>query len=68
MEQASSETSSHHEAANEVGQVETDRPVENEPQPVKRSSWTLVQCEEFTQDYNERVVARRFVSCLIYSW
>ena len=53
MEQAGNEASSHPESVSEAGQVETDKPVENEPRPVKRSSWSLVQCEEFTQDYRE---------------
>jgi hypothetical protein len=53
MEQASDQTSSPDDAASETGQVDADKPVENEPPAVKRSSWSLVQCEEFTQDYQE---------------
>jgi hypothetical protein len=52
MEQANSETSSP-ETASEADQIDADKSVENKPQPVKRSSWSLVQCEEFTQDYQE---------------
>jgi hypothetical protein len=53
MEQAGNEASSHPESTGEAGQVETNKPVESEPLPAKRSSWSLVQCEEFTQDYQE---------------
>jgi hypothetical protein len=53
MEQPGNEASSHPESASEAGQVETDKPVESEPKPVERSSWSLLQCEEFTQDYKE---------------
>ena len=51
MEQASSETSSHHEPVSEASQVETDKSVANQPQSVKRSSWSPVQYEAFTQDF-----------------
>ena len=52
MEQANSETSSP-ETVSEADQIDADNSVENKPQPVKRSSWVLLQCEEFTQDYQE---------------
>lgn len=52
LEQVSGETSSP-ETASETDQIDADKSVENKPQPVKRSSWSLVQCEEFTQDYQE---------------
>ena len=54
MEQAGNEASPHPESAGEASQIDADKPVEITPLPaVKRSSWSLVQCEEFTQDYQE---------------
>ncbi len=42
-------------SADEVGQVDNDKPIEHEPQPIKRSSWVLVEQEAFTQDVEEYI-------------
>lgn len=67
MEQASNETSSHPESVSEADEVDADKPVEIEPPSIKRSSWMLVQCEEFTQDYQayKRRCRRALLEALI---
>jgi hypothetical protein len=44
----------------EVPEGENDKPLD-EKQPIKRSSWSLVQCEEFTDDFQEYRRRRRKV-------
>ncbi len=48
MEQAEQASSVENTSADEMSEGDTDKQVEAEPQPVKRSSWSLVQQEEFT--------------------
>ncbi len=43
----------------EAGQGEESKAQESGMRLVKRSSWTLIQCEEFTQDYQEYKRRRR---------
>jgi hypothetical protein len=43
----------------EAMQSEEGEPVALDFQPVKRSSWSLIQCEEFTQDFKEYKRRRR---------
>jgi hypothetical protein len=52
MEQSGHEASAGDAAASEVSDT-AGIPGESDTPVVKRSSWALVQCEEFTQDYKE---------------
>ena len=45
--------------ASEADVDDNDKPLEDEPQPLKRSSWSLVEREEFTSDLQEYRRRRR---------
>jgi hypothetical protein len=58
MEQSESAVSTEGASGDEVGQGENGKPIEDE-QPKKRSSWSLMEQEEFTQDIREYRRRRR---------
>jgi len=58
LEQSDSAVSTEGDSGDEVGQGENGKPGEDE-QPVKQSSWSLVEQEEFTQDIKEYRRRRR---------
>jgi hypothetical protein len=59
MEQTANEPSIGGTCACEGDQPDNGLPGEDKPKPVKRSSWSLIQCEEFTQDFKEYKRRRR---------
>ncbi|MGI9061939.1 MAG: rolling circle replication-associated protein [Ktedonobacteraceae bacterium] len=56
---AESDVSSNDTLASEAAVDDNSKPLEEEPQPIKRSSWTLVEREEFTSDLQEYRRRRR---------
>ncbi|HLG78139.1 MAG TPA: hypothetical protein VKX46_17110 [Ktedonobacteraceae bacterium] len=58
-ERAQTESTPAAVGSGESGQEAADRPEEGQRQPVRRSSWTLVEREEFTQDIKEYKRRRR---------
>jgi len=58
MEQTENETSDDGSAVVDAGQPDNGKPLAEE-QPIKRASWSLVQCEEFTEDIQEYRRRRR---------
>jgi ribosomal protein L44E len=58
MEQMETEPSTEETTVSEVGQVDNGKPIEEE-KVVKRSSWSLIKCEECTDDIQEYQCRRR---------
>jgi hypothetical protein len=58
MEQTATASSTEDSIVDEAGQLDNGKPVEEE-KAVKRSSWSLVKCEEFTEDIQEYRRRRR---------